>query len=160
MGVLATLAVPAMRDLLEKRRLVDATQLVYDQLQLARSEAIRQSVDVGIYLSATGTSTWSLAISSNTACDPAANTDCELVTAGGTLTSRFDNTPYPGITMNENFTGTNTVFDWVRGIVSNAGTVTLTSPSGLETQVVVSKLGRTRICSPSGASHVGNYPNC
>ena len=157
-GILAVVALPALQDFLERRRLINATQLVYEQLQIARSEAIRQSRDVGVYFAVDGSDTWSLAISSNTACDPAANTDCELVTTGGTMNYRFDDAPFNAISISKSG-GASMTFEWMRSQVAGNATITLTSPHS-QTQIVVSRLGRVRVCSPSGTGRVGNYPVC
>ena len=49
-----------------------------------------------------------------------------------------------------------THFDPIRGVADN-GSVTFRSGAGREIKVLVSALGRVRLCSPAGASHVPGY---
>ena len=157
-GILAVVALPALQDILERRRLIGATQTVFEQLQVARSEAIKQSRDVGVYFSGMGTETWVVALSTNTACAPATGVNCELVTTGGTFTRLVNDAPFAGVSLNKSG-GASMTFDWMRLIVNGNATLTLLSPHH-EARIVVSRVGRVRICSPAGSTKLGNYPNC
>ncbi len=140
LGVLAAIAAPSFTGMLERRRLVGATETIMSDLRWARSEAIKRNADVTITFIPGAAGAWSYTI------DPGDKTVDSATVA-----------EYNGIALAENFSGDDAVFDHVRGTASN-GTITLTSANGNALNVVVSTLGRVRICSKIG--HVGGYDAC
>lgn len=131
-AVLAALAAPSFKGMPEKRRLVAATEAIYSDLQWARSSAIKSNSDATVTF--VGTSSWEYHITGG------ATKDVE-----DTLTAD----EYRGISLASiTFTGNAVTFNRIRGTATN-GSVSLSSPSGYQLNVVVSILGRVRICSPT-----------
>lgn len=132
LAVLASLAAPSFRGMPEKRRLAAAAEAIYSDLQWARGSAIKSNSSVTATF--TGTSSWQYHITGGAVKD---------------IETTFTANEYPGISISGNtFAGGAVTFDNVRGTANN-GTLSLTSPSGYQLNVVVSVLGRVRICSPT-----------
>ena len=141
LAILASIALPSFLDLAEKRRLINATEAVYADLQFARSEAVKRSRSLRV----------NFAEGCLTISDQSASPALILTTTCLSL--------FPAISLAD-VTGMPMDFDRVRGIPSpTGGTLVLTSPSSLETRVIVSRFGRVRICSPA-TKKVGGYPSC
>lgn len=157
LAILSALAAPSFKSMLERRRLISATEGVYAQLQFARSEAVKFGLAANLNVSVKTGTPWCLGISNSTA-------SCDCNTAGACVYG-------PAAVMERNLIGSefsnvamttnqaNVQLDGIRGgFGGTAGTITLTSsPSGLTTNIVFSRLGRVKICSTSG---VGGYPSC
>ena len=158
LGILASIAAPSFQSMLERRRLIAATEGVYAHLQFARSEAVKFGRDANLNVSIKTGTPWCLGISNATA-------SCNCNTAAACVYG-------PAAVMERNLIGSeftnialtttqaNTQIDSIRGGFTNFtnGSITLTSsPSSLTTQVFFSRVGRVRICS---SSNVGGYPSC
>jgi prepilin-type N-terminal cleavage/methylation domain-containing protein len=140
LAILAAIAFPSFRDLAERRRLINATEAFYADLQFARSEAVKRSRSLTVNVAE------SCLTISDTSASP-------VLVLTSTCVSLF-----PAISLET--TGMPMVFDRVRGTPSpTGGTLVLSSPSGLEMRVIVSRFGRVRICSPA-TKKVGGYPSC
>lgn len=156
-AILSSIAAPSFQSMLERRRLIAATEGVYAHLQFARSEAVKFGLAANLNVSIKTGTPWCLGISNATA-------SCDCNTAGACVYG-------PAEAMERNLVGSefnnvalttnraNAQVDGIRGgFGGTAGTVTLTSsPSNLTTSIVFSHLGRVKICSPSG---IGGYPSC
>ena len=174
-GLIATFAVPAWQGTIERKRLTGAAEAVYSELARARTEAMTRArnVSVSFFRSSDG-ETWALGLIEKNPPDPAnpyASCDprhgladanpCVLSDGGGRTLRRMDSTAYPGVKMVAlNFGAANrTGFDYVRGTaMGRNGTARFESEnSGHRLHVVVAPIGRVRICSPAGATHVSGY---
>lgn len=164
LGVLASLALPAMGDFLEKRRLVGAAEEIYNHIVFTRSEAIKQSTTMRISADDAAWCVGTRSGANNCDCtvdDPDANDACAITMDETNVLARVMGDGYQGIGMGHSFSNDILTFDGVRGLVTGtSGTATLTSPSGWELRVTTSLLGRVTICSPAGASYVTGYPEC
>ena len=158
LGILATLTIPAISSYQEKRRLIGAAEEIYSQLQLARSEAIKQSLITYVNFSLTGTSpssTWDIGTSISSGCDPAIGGAHDCLISG--TEKVIHSTRFKGVRMTRpGFNGPETHFQPTRGTARN-GTVRLTSDN-YDIRVTVSTLGRIRIYSPAGSNHIPGYP--
>jgi prepilin-type N-terminal cleavage/methylation domain-containing protein len=178
-GIIATLAVPSFSNYFDKRRVIEAAEDLYSNLQLARSEAITRSSSIYTRFNTTGAD-WQYGISQNDLCnlaktDPTeANANaCVLVVDDGNGTidtgdattdsadlilHRFTDDDYTDISMTLNTIPANNQidFDPVRGTAANA-TITLQSSGGFQMRLKVSVLGQIRVCSPAGTTHVNGY---
>jgi len=154
-AILTAVAVPSFTSMLESRRLVAATEGVYAHLQFARSEAIKLNSDLNFSIKAG--IPWCLGISNDTAnCDCNTGGACVFGPAGSTSERNLSGSEFTNVTLSTN--QSNILIDSIRGAFSGGGgTITLTSPSNLETRVIFSRLGRARICTPG---NVGGYPAC
>jgi type IV fimbrial biogenesis protein FimT len=178
-GIIATMAVPSMSSYFDKRRVIEAAEDLYSNLQLARSEAIARSSTIHARFNTTGAD-WQYGISQNDLCDltktdpTVANANaCVLVVDNGDgnidtgdattdsadlILHRYEDEDYTDISMTLNSIPANNQidFDPVRGTAANA-TITLQSSGGYQMRLIVGVLGQIRVCSPSGAAHVNGY---
>jgi type IV fimbrial biogenesis protein FimT len=167
--VLISLAAPQMGQFVDQRRLVGAAQAVYSHLQLARTEAVKQSRNMFLSIDeGTGTD-WCMGFTDDTSgCDCTEATvigtaPCTILADSDTVRvlARITADPFTNVTMLNPPTVTISI-DYVRGIIEpvDTHTTTLQSARGRELQVSIGPLGRTRICSPTGTANVPGYPEC
>ena len=168
LSVLLEIAVPAMNHSLDKNRLRDSAEAIYTELRYARSEAIKRKPTnyVAVSFTTDGVTNWCFGIREDSACDCTENTvtdpnACMLNIAGTNTFKRRSSSDFPGISLTStNFVGDRTEFSPVRGTANPAGTVFLQSNNGWQLRVIVTALGRVRICSPSGANYMTGYTPC
>lgn len=179
-AVLLALGSPAMGNLFDQQRLKSASEQIYGDLQLARSEAIARNLPVRVNFAASGTASWSYGISDVDNCDLTVTdaTDaaaCTLVVDDGDLSvhgiegavdtsdkvlQRFTSDDHQNVALaRSGFTNGNQItFDPSNGTaIGNSGDLLLTSPAGGQLLVRVGPLGLVRICSPDGS--VNGYPD-
>jgi type IV fimbrial biogenesis protein FimT len=178
-AVLVSLAVPSFRDLIDKSRLRGATDDIVNLLNIARASAVKLQRDVNVSIDATNWCAGAVsagnpgavgdAVPAVAACDCTATTvACKvdglnsLVSASSyssvtvaspsaTNTMLYDN---GGITFNSKFGALD-----LSGL-ANLSSLTVTSPSGkYSTQITVSPLGQTYVCSQN-SKFVSGYPSC
>jgi type IV fimbrial biogenesis protein FimT len=145
-GILATLAAPSFNTMLERRRLVSATEAVLSDLRWTRSEGIKRNIRMRLTFNETGNE-WNYSI------HPDGTDPIDI----STLLKQVSSTNFPntGLTSNRS----SIVFDNIRGGTGTNCTVTMTSsPSNFQMQVVISPIGRIRTCAV-GAS-LGGYEVC
>jgi prepilin-type N-terminal cleavage/methylation domain-containing protein len=153
LGILVALAVPSFNSFLAKGRLSGAAEALAQDLQLARSEALRRNAEVTISFSS-GTAWCYGAIVSATACDCTQTNSCSL--------RRVDNTDYAGLTMSDlsfpsNTPATFTSFTAHQGL-ANTGAVQFTHPNAGTLRVRLGAAGQVSICSTSGG--LAHHPAC
>lgn len=156
MAILLVLAVPSFNAFLARGRLSGAAEGLAQDLQLAKSEALRSNADVTISFSPVGAWCYGTVVST-TACDCTDQVPpCSL--------RRVDSTAYSGVTMDAtSFTGNATTFSARLGMAS-PGWVNLTHPDAGTLRVSVGEPEQTtpssqvRICSTSGG--LGHHPAC
>jgi prepilin-type N-terminal cleavage/methylation domain-containing protein len=178
-GIIATMAVPSFSSYFDKRRVIEAAEDLYSNMQLARSEAIARSTDIYVRFNTTGAD-WQYGVSLNNLCDltktdpTVANANaCVLVVDNGDgnidtgdattdsadlILHRFTDDDYTDISMTLNTIPANNQinFDPTRGTADNA-TITLQSSGGFQMRLIVGVLGQIRVCSPAGTTHVNGY---
>lgn len=162
LAILAAVAVPSYQNMIETRRLVAATEAIYAQLQFYRSEAIKSGQEDDMNISIRAGTPWCLGMSNaSTNCDCTTPNACrygpDLDASGSAdLERNLLGSEFQGISFST--TKTNVLIDSAKGdFPGGGGTVTLTSASSKTTKIFMSKVGRVRICTPSG---VGGYPAC
>jgi prepilin-type N-terminal cleavage/methylation domain-containing protein len=168
-AVLASLAAPAMRDYLDRQRLITQARAVQNLAQFARSEAIKHSAsgDAGakkIALSVNPGTQWYVGLSNGAACNSDATCVInESATAGGVSHHVSYNECSSCTTMTTPTSQLVVVFD-MRGIVTGSTAqkeLTLQSPLGRQLTLQINALGRISICSPSGSTtFVNGFPTC
>lgn len=158
-GILAAIAVPAYTKMLERNRLKGAAEALYNDLQLARTEAIKRNQDVTVTFSGAGPSTtWAYGLRTGATCDPAlAVTEthaCKL--AANDVLKVTRSTDYPGVSLQVTFAvATAPValrraeFEPRQGLADVAGSAYLVLGAD-ELHVIVSTLGRVKICTQTG----------
>lgn len=150
--ILVTLAIPAMSNILENRRLVGAGQAIYEQIQFARTEAIKQSRNIFVVVE--GGDGWCVAVSDDGDCncaiaDVEGDGACTLIAAVGgggaeRILRRVVAEDYRAITMPSN--GTTIEFNFVRGTVAQGAgeenAIVVQSPRGLRRTAQVNIVGQ------------------
>jgi type IV fimbrial biogenesis protein FimT len=145
-GIIAAIAVPSYQDMIERNRLKQAVEGLKSDLQYTRTEAIKRSKDLRITL--TGTSSWCYGIDDD-------NTSCACGTAGDCAIKAVDGSQFQGISLDAN---NNVTFSFRRGTASASGS-TLSS-ANYQARVMVSDVGRVRVCNPVVATRLPGYPDC
>ena len=141
LGILIALAAPSFTSLLERRKIIAAAEAIQSDLRWARSEAIKRNTDVTVSFTPGAGGIWKYVIT------PA------IKTVDSATIPEFGN-----VALAENFGGDHaTGFDHTRGTSNDNGTVALTSSAG-KVCIVLSTLGRVRICSKVG--NIGGYKSC
>ncbi|WP_024327734.1 GspH/FimT family pseudopilin [Thioalkalivibrio sp. AKL19] len=155
--VLVTLTAPAF-NLAEQRRVIGAAESALDQIQMARTEAIKQGQNI-FFVSKVDGDSWCHAISDTAGCDCMVADSCTIVMAGGEAPVERTRTHdgFRGVTM----TGDQEIeFDNVRGALLNPNdrqNLSFTSDSfGMEVQI--NPIGRPRACGTNRA--MGAYSEC
>ncbi|MDD2659874.1 MAG: prepilin-type N-terminal cleavage/methylation domain-containing protein [Methylococcales bacterium] len=172
-GILSVIAVPSYQDMIERNRLKQAAEGLKSDMQWMRTETIKQSCN--LQAAFTNGAAWSYqiyippAVAGTTCaaqhviygCPAAATANCNIKTVSSTQ--------FIGITMAtvSFFSSPTTVaeFDFRRGEAkrsnnnSNNGRVELSSTNYI-VKVVISSVGRVRICDIAGSSGLSGYQNC
>jgi len=148
MAILVVLVVPAFNDFLARSRLTGAAEALAQDLQLARSEALRSNA--GVTLSLSPGSAWCYGSVAGTAA-------CTCTTASSCTLRQVDSTAYTGVTMGTTFGANATTFTARQGL-ADAGTVDFTHPNAGTLRVSLGAAGQVSICSTSGA--LGHLPAC
>ena len=149
-----TLGVPSISGAQRNLQLKGATETVYFTFQKARSFAIAKGVDITISLREGAD--WCVALSDAGECDCMARKQCLV---DGVL-YYIDSNDYALIDMQQLKFGKSdlTIFDPVRGLaMGHAGSVVFSDGSH-QLKLILSNMGRVRICSPSKAW--GGYAKC
>ena len=157
-GILAALTVPAFTKMLERNRLKGAAEVVFNELQLARTESVKRNRDVELrFNTASPTTNWCFGTKEmdGTPCD------CTVTNAAAANACQLDGVlkvarsmDYPGVTLDASFAGTAELagFEPRQGLPlpgQGAGNVLLTlAPDVL--RIDVSLLGRVKICTTTG----------
>lgn len=164
LAVLATIALPAMNDFMEKHRVVGAAEAIADHIKFARTEAVKQSRQMTISIFGGDTDSWCLG-TALAECDCNEDNSCVVPMAGNNvqLLLRGENFRGVELAVNDYASGTDAdgviTFDGVRGIGS-AGDVALVSTNMWVLNVQTSPLGMVRICTPTGGKAAGRYQEC
>lgn len=160
LAVLLALAAPNMADFIEKRRVVAAAEAIYAKLQLARSEAIKQSATVSASLVVNETG-WYVGLSHDPDACSDGIADCTLSVGTDDVRQTVSIDDFPGVTMEAS--GSEPVIFTSRGIpsVRSPSTIDLTSNQrGWTLRVEVGPIGRISICAPESNRKPGAYPEC
>lgn len=164
-AILATVAAPNMQSFFDKNRLVGAAEAIYGQVQLARSEAVKQSANM-VMVFATGDA-WCAGFARDdgsdcdcTVTDPEDGDACAVLADGvDPVLRRVGAASFPGVSLGDGAPA-NIVINGVRGTTGADSTIDLQSDLGRQLRIEVNRLGRARMCSPAGDGAVGGYPAC
>jgi len=169
-GILAAIAVPAYTKMLERNRLKGAAEGVFNDLQLARTEAVKRNQDVTVTFSGAGPSTtWAYGSRTGVTCDPSLplsdppTNECQLYYRDSAGVLQPENvlrvtrsTDYPGVSLQVTFQAAaspvalpRAEFEPLRGTADVAGSACLVLKND-KLQVRVSPLGRVLICTTTG----------
>jgi type IV fimbrial biogenesis protein FimT len=161
-GILIAAAIPTFARMLEGYRLKAATELLYSDLQLVKTEAIKRNTRVRLsFQTSNAGASWCYGVKEQSTCN------CNVDT--GASACHLDNvlkvvrsTDFPNVHLTTAISsGSNHfTFEGIRSTTASTfGRAMFTSPmEGLETRVIVSRLARIRFCSPAGDNNVNGYP--
>ncbi len=152
-GVLVSAGVPALQHSIQGARLRAAAQAVATDLRYARAEAVRLNHRLFLSFRLQSPRDWCYAVSDHPDCG-CANACPSTAAAARTTTSSVD---YPGVSLlRARFSrAATTAFSPLRGL-ARAGHISLQVDDGRTLTVVLSPLGRVRICS----DNFTGYPPC
>ena len=169
MGILVAIAAPSMYQILEGRKLKGAAENLYADLLFAKTETIKRNSKVAVSFGSSSPN-WCYGISQGVDCDciPALSGSATTCTIDG-IEKVVTNTQYGDTSINAAFVGNSggdpeaVGFEPLRGfseyITSGSysnGSAKFTN-DGREAVVMVSSLGRVRVCSDTG---FGGYESC
>lgn len=163
LAILASLGVPAMQEMLERNRLKSAAQTFMSDLQWMRGEAIRRNRPLHL---AVDVDAWCYGITTRTTCNCRAAADdtdaCVLETADTSVLKRVGSDDLPGVrivSVNSSLGNPPRLrFEPQRATATSYGSLTFASRKGAQLRLVLSKLGRVRVCSPNDS--VPGYAPC
>jgi len=157
-GIVAAIAVPSYKDMLETNSLEQAVESFQSDMQFARTEAIKRSMSVVVSRTTGNSGAWCYGLALNKASCDCAETDsadadyCDIKIVSGT---NFNTT-------NMDSASGSSTFSFRRGTIGANG-VTF-STDGYAARVVFSITGRVRICSPdplpTGKTGLSDKPDC
>lgn len=164
LGILVSLAAPSVADIIDARRLQVALHAVQSRLQQARSEAIKRNRPIAVSYLTRDDGSWAIGYRVATPCNPmqpdVSETDaCTLDFGTAKTLTVMHSALFPSIALKVNRNTTR--FEPVRGAAMGTNaTIVLTSPRGAEGRVIVSNIGRIRLCSPNGTQGLARYSPC
>lgn len=152
MALLAVWAVPSFHDLLARYRLKGAAETLFGELHRARLGAIQRNRTLSARFTIQPSGQWCLGLSDDVGegchCD---QSDCLLE---GHPAPRLDSTALPRVRLDTNLPRHTLLFSPLRG-GARPGSVFL-STAKHEARIVISSLGRMRLCS----DQLADYPPC
>jgi len=188
-AVLVGLAVPGFRDLIDKSRLRGATDDLVNLLNASRASAVKLGLDVNASAKIASATSWCVGAVSATdpeaatgtvgtpaaaaaACDCTSSTACTISGLGNLAAQKLvvSSTTYAGVQLSSLSGGLNSntgltfnakfgALDF--GALAGLKPLVVTSASGkYKTQITVSALGQTHVCTPSSSGFVSGYPSC
>lgn len=152
-AIMAMIAVPSFNAFFDKYRVKRAAETVSAFLVNTKSEAVKRNKTVNAVITVSG-ATWCAGMTEATTCNCTTAGACQIDGVDRVVSSAT----YKGVKLNGPDTEHAFKFKSQRGTVTGNETVELESADGLKLNVVVSKFGRIRLCSPSGS--LGGYPVC
>jgi len=158
-GIFTTQVIPFIQGSIEKMRLKGAIEKLYVDLQFARNHAITQSKPTYLSFKPQGIQ-WCYGIDDQASCDCGIPDDC-TINGVEKITTYND---FSGIRLVKAKFGSHhyTVFDPARGTSQsgglNNGTAWFTSSKKHTAAVIVTRLGRIRICSPNLVNYSKKCP--
>lgn len=157
-AIILAVAVPSFSRSFERQRLRGAAETMLAGVELARSESVKRNQNIRVAFNRTALCYGLRDAATTCACATAGSCTVGGVEMVGT------GRDFTGISLTEVNFSNNEFFtlDPVRGMVEPPveGRICLKSTSGYKANIQISVVGRARICSPSGAANVYNYPVC
>jgi type IV fimbrial biogenesis protein FimT len=152
-AILIAAITPFFETYFDQNRLKGAAETLYDNINFARTTAIKSNSTVSLTFIAGAN--WCYGMASGAIaciCSSAPSvTNCNL----GIVSS----TAYSGTSLATTIAGSTTTFNALRGTPNNIGTVTFSTVTPTRSlQLSLSAMGTSSLCSPSGT--VGGYPGC
>lgn len=153
-ALLASVVLPAYSRHTEIARLKAAAEGLYALKRNTKSEAVLRNQPLTVVLGGQGAA-WCLGVTDANDCNCAQPAGCQVDGVARVM----HGADFPGIQLSYANASRRFVFRPTYGAMA-AGSATFTSPSGRQLRVLTSRVGRVRICSPSGPAKVSGYPDC
>jgi len=158
-GIIASMAVPSFSKMIERNRLKEAIESLKSDLMFTRTEAIKRSANINMSIKINGSS-WCYGIdvdnnTDNTDANDAC--DCTIVSpnSGSCIVKTVAGSQFTGTTLTAD---RNITFFFRRGSASNTNAIL--STSNYSVKVIVSDIGRVRVCSPDSSKAMVGYDDC
>jgi type IV fimbrial biogenesis protein FimT len=154
LGILVALAAPSFFEILERRKIVGATNLLHSDLLFAKTETIKRNTVIRVSFKNKGTTNWCYGMKETVTCDCTSANDCSIDGIERVVKA----SDFPNVSGTWTFGSDTAEFDTLRGFVdlNDAGTATF-SIGPADADVILSIRGRARVCSDTG---VGGYSSC
>lgn len=157
LAIMATMAAPSFKSLFDSSRVKRAAETTSAFLVNTKSQSVKMNRNVAAIVSGSGTS-WCIGMVEMVDDD----TTCDCMTAGSCridgVDRVLDGAIFKGVELNGPDDGHAFEFRPLRKTVDGNDTIELASEDGVAFNIVVSTVGRVRICSV-GKSR-GGYPAC
>ena len=160
LGVLVAIAAPYYGDYVERQRWVGATEAIYGQFQQAKRAALSNNTQIYVNAVSTASTNWCVGYGESNACDCGTASSCQI---NGQDTVSVNAENYPGISLSlaasdATPTTATSISGWfsMPGISADAKTLLVESSSLGDIRLVISPVGRVRICS----NDLSQYPDC
>jgi prepilin-type N-terminal cleavage/methylation domain len=154
LGVLIALAAPSFFEILERRKIVGATDLLHSDLLFAKTETIKRNKVIRVAFKNKGTTNWCYGMKEEVTCDCTIANDCTI--DGVERVVKADDFPNTSATWAYSLGLDYTEFDALRGFANPIGSTTFSIGSA-SAKITSSLQGRVTICSDTA---VGGYPSC
>lgn len=148
LAIAAALTMPLISHYINTNRLKSATEILYQDLSFAQSEAMKRGANVTVIFSNLADGAWCYGVTTANTCNCVNANSCNLRQVSSEAHAKNVTLSLTGIT-------TTTVFDGSRGEVSTTGTITFTNSIG-SMSIILNKMGAPRICTDT----FGEYPSC
>jgi type IV fimbrial biogenesis protein FimT len=164
LSILITIAAPTFADIIDARRLQAALHAVHAHVQQARSDAIKRNSAIAISYFTPPDGSWRIGYRIDSPCNPAqedpeASDACAIEFSNERTLTVLGSDRFPSVALRANRILTR--FEPVHGTAMGTNvTLVLTTERGAEARVIVSNIGRIRICSPAGIRKLVIYSNC
>ena len=150
-AILAAIALPSYQSLRQEQMVRAATQALYTDMMLLKSEAIKRNKNLSLIVFNSGLSNWCYRIVIDGTCTSCADDCSSLEGRKGADASDFS-----GIILTRNYSGSAVTFSPRRG-TSNAGNLELQS-GDYRTKVMTNDIGRVLACALS--DNLGGLESC
>ena len=148
-GIFSAVAIPSIKDMTDRNRLKNIVETMAQDIQLARSEAVKRNSD--IFLTVDESAAWCYGIDSN-----AAGCDCTVTNSANDAycdLKRIVSTDFSNISVTAANTNLASVTFTPTGVAQNTGKIEFVSGNMLA-RLNVNVVGRIRTCSDNISSFV------
>ncbi|MGU5595079.1 GspH/FimT family pseudopilin [Aeromonas sanarellii] len=143
-AILVAVAIPSYQSLRQEQMVRAATQAVYTDMMLLKSEAVKRNKNLSLNVFNSGLSNWCYRIAIDGSCTSCTDNCSSLEGRKGADASDF-----PGITLTSSYSGSAVTFSPRRGTLES-GHIELATNNYI-TQVVTYNTGRVYTCAPSNS---------
>lgn len=167
MTILLGIGVPSYMQFREDNTLLGAAQALYSDIQFARSEAIKRNTEITIYLftDVSDNTNWCYRVSDNTSCEAACTSDCNSTCDascdihGDRIARGLRHQDYPNVSFSDlTYDNDKIKFNGQRGTATEGHGHF--SYGNKRISIETNMLGRTLMCTPSGATGVMGVGSC